>query len=127
MSLKARELRLGNLITSDGDVFVVNRIDEEFVHAGAYIISKLGLDNVDYGIPLSEEWLMKFGFEDKRGYEFPSYRKGLLLVYGRPNNEWIYIVGKGMTAFESDPKPLYVHQLQNLYFALTGEELTIKE
>ena len=76
-------------------------------------------------IPLTEEWLLKFGFEKSGG--------GLYLTY--ETFEMYYINGVlGLSARVSDPnegyidtKIKYVHQLQNLHFALTGEELTIKE
>ncbi len=53
-------------------------------------------------IPLTEEWLVKFE------------QKDLDLFILEIEVNW-------------NIKIKYVHQLQNLYFALTGEELTIKE
>ena len=66
-------------------------------------------------IPLTEEWLLKLGFERdnqanwklKSGYhwiEIYSYH--------------VYINGQQVVLIE------YVHQLQNIWFALTGKELT---
>ena len=68
-------------------------------------------------IPLTEEWLLKFGFEysdlngDSGLWKIPPFQ-----IYGK-YNQFIY-------DYKLDVN--YVHQLQNLYFALTGEELTIK-
>ena len=70
-------------------------------------------------IPLTEEWLLKFGFE----------RSGL---YNVKDEVYVYDeYGLTDTGFEyrfnyTQIKLKYVHQLQNLYFALTGEELTFK-
>jgi hypothetical protein len=70
-------------------------------------------------IPLTEEWLEKNGFERKglNGYLtiFTPCGKGLVF---KDN----YFIFAGVT-IETPIK--YIHQLQNLYFALTGEELTI--
>ena len=76
-------------------------------------------------IILTEEWLYKFGFEengvDKKENE--KYRKywseGKFDVY-----KIISFYLDNNKSHEPDIK--YVHQLQNLYFALTGEELTLK-
>jgi len=83
-------------------------------------------------IPLTEEWLLKFGFElYESGYYFPY----------KINNQWekdnwyfcanyrynqIDICHRGNlgSLIRFDIK--YVHQLQNLYFALTGTELEVK-
>ena len=66
-------------------------------------------------IPLTEEWLLRFGMDEAlNGWwckdEVFSYREGYA---GLGTNRWTQIQ--------------HVHQLQNLYFALTGQELTIKE
>jgi hypothetical protein len=78
-------------------------------------------------IPLSEEWLVKFGFKKtvevtwSFGYEkeYNVYRKEDLTYNGIQAAWWYNGLLKN--------QPEFVHQLQNLYFALTGSELTIKE
>ena len=74
-------------------------------------------------IPLTEEWLSKFGFikeviiED--GITYNHYYNGNPIeLYGY--DAQIYF-DKGW-----DTELKYVHQLQNLNFALTGNELNIK-
>ena len=68
-------------------------------------------------IPLTEEWLERFGFEysdlngDSGLWKIPPFQ-----IYGK-YNQFIYEYALDVN---------YVHQLQNLYFSLTGEELTIK-
>ena len=73
-------------------------------------------------IPLTEEWLLKFGleFEDDLsqfikvlGYDFGEFILHPLVRGG-------YLFSEGSI----DKYIEHVHQLQNLYFALTGEELT---
>jgi hypothetical protein len=110
--MKASELRIGNWVR-----------DEE----GYYQIKGEHLDEDNFPtiqtweIQLTEEWLLKFGFEKKMAWTFAKPLSGnLVLVY--------YLGEKGCSiGFKnySDFSCEYAHQLQNLYFALTGEELTI--
>jgi hypothetical protein len=83
-------------------------------------------------IPLTEEWLLKFGFENSAiGYEYAiELDKTLQLI--DVNNEYYpqLIQAPEFSSMESQIIGLnlikYLHQLQNLYFALTNEELTMK-
>jgi len=90
-------------------------------------------------IPLTEEWLEKFGFEWKSEnktwrieYRIPFVDDGKRIAIHVWEDEVMGIWG--VTLWEvvpiDDVTPTvikYVHQLQNLYFALTGQELTIKQ
>ncbi len=65
-------------------------------------------------IPLTEEWLLKFGFEfDGMFYQFNKHQIRLI---GEEVPYWID------SSYITNIK--HVHQLQNLYFALTNKELT---
>ena len=74
-------------------------------------------------IPLTEEWLLKFGgIKDVEGVAYIKLYKGYDLR--------LYIVANGVqetkgisTPFSNFTHIKHVHQLQNLYHALTGEEL----
>ncbi len=136
--MKARELRIGNLVEVFKDTYYpIVGISIE----NAYVSNKMGVLHCSYielePIPLTEEWLLKMGFEEggihyKGTYHFPSTKKYIVtplhdkitslstLVSVIPNNDF---EGGRVNLVCVD----YVHQLQNLYFALTGEELTIKE
>lgn len=128
--MKSNELRIGNWYHfADNDGIVYRRVKEiklnEFGLFGDY-------DGVNFGIcqpiPLNEEWLVKFGFEYSAFYSNYKIKAGeywnSIQFY---EGEWNY------NSDDSDAGCYYlttikhVHQLQNLYFALTGEELTIKE
>lgn len=74
-------------------------------------------------IPLTEEWLFKFGF-DKPAYSICGDIFHLTKWDKNPL-DWCVAMNKNNAIIVE--KLQYVHQLQNLYFALTGEELTIKE
>lgn len=66
-------------------------------------------------IPLTEEWLLKFGYK-KAGSNFWNLGHIVWECY-----DGIFICDKNGIGIKS------VHQLQNLYFALTGMELTLKK
>ena len=112
--MKANELRIGNLVNkittrdNDADLTIVNAEDIFNVSA-----------DIDFYEPilLTEYWLYTFGFKktEHKYYYFISlfecyFNKELdVLINGYKSSLFISIK--------------YVHQLQNLYFALTGEEL----
>ena len=66
-------------------------------------------------IPLTEEWLLKLGFKyflDTKIYAIDNF-----FIEKEPDNKIAVMYDYLNKSVE------YVHQLQNLYFALTGEEL----
>ena len=82
-------------------------------------------------IPLTEEWVLKFGFEREGNINWwnmpkeSSYKAHHLMEMV---NAWTWFIDFDDTG---DNTHLvsgfnYVHQLQNLYFALTNTELEIK-
>jgi len=113
--MKASELRIGNLVYQGVDDLEVVEVkcSIDFLISLERVINALCLKP----IPLTEEWLVKFGFK-KIGVNYEL------------NEFVIFTDRKGRLKYRSHPYdvPLYhVHQLQNLYFALRPEELTIKE
>jgi len=116
----ANELRIGNWVTGeDGKAISIYAIDEDGVNG--CVNPNDGLEilyNAAEPIPLTEDWLVKFGFEKRFGNEFWK------------NNMEFDINTIGKVRFHWSQKVTYVdsvHQLQNLYFALTGTELNFKE
>jgi hypothetical protein len=75
-------------------------------------------------IPLTEDWLIRLGFEQAMNGWFCK-KEYLWLRQYKLNNQWFAGVN-GIGDIDCT-RIDYVHQLQNLYFALTGEELTIKQ
>lgn len=74
------------------------------------------------GIPLTEELLVKAGFENKHnGSYFELNGIGLIIGYAVDGS---FVTGNSFGSRHCHF--WYLHQLQNLYFALTGTELTIK-
>lgn len=126
MKVTRNELRLGNLLDFEGEVCIVREIDS----SGAVVLFNNNEEDwIDLfqfsGIPLTEEWLLKFGFEEAKNI-IPIYNLGLISIYLESDS-----YPEGMVYFNSwciiKKKPKYVHQLQNLYFALTGEELVLSK
>lgn len=115
--IKASELRIGNYVQG-----ITSRVK--------YKIDINNLKDVDAfkGIPLTNEILEKVGF-----------------VKGKPQSSGFYGYSNGVVMLDNDfslslfdgrmddpetkeycPEIKYLHQLQNLYFALIGEELNVK-
>ena len=130
--MKASELRIGNLIfTHKEEIIVVKGIDTE-----GLILFKEDQNIFDFKckpIPLTEEWLINFGMEYTDG--FSSSRRLYFNNHEYDLSQVTYNEKEGLLRFSNGhpkgtsliPHIKYVHQLQNLYFALTGEELTIKD
>ena len=138
--INSNEVRRGSLVQYDNRIFEIDTISEEYptLNTEEFGIGVVDWNNIE-GIPLTEEWLLKFGFEQNVDGEFFFCLKengsGILKINaiyddndGRINvclslddksNEdcfafWICDIEKVTN----------VHTLQNLYFALTGTELT---
>ena len=117
--MKANELRIGNYV----EVFVSFCLikEEQVIDIMCDSINTKSHENMTFDyiepIPLTEEWLNRFGFRKSGIYWFDSHDE--LLSYSFKKNT--IAIGRMGIYFEN--KIHYVHQLQNLYFALTGEEL----
>jgi hypothetical protein len=122
--MKASELRIGNYFKGIR-VGIVKSIftthftveDENGIQLGNSI-----QDNFQ-PIPLTEEWLLKFGFEKDEEYDNTFNR--YISVFNGFTTITIDISANVLLLDNMEIKLHFVHQLQNLYFALTGEELTL--
>lgn len=136
--MKAEELRIGNIVFADAmsellnEPMVIGGISYEvFLGECAYVSSKYneGGSNLLHRhpicimrpIPVTEDILLKCGFK----VVHPEYKD----IYAIRNIE--YLVGCGdksgmhWNGYQL-PKTKYLHQLQNAYYAITGEELQVK-
>ncbi len=112
--INKQELRLNNWVQYNGEYCKINSLTNHYSEIANkedkfVITSHIALTP----IPLTEDILLKCGFEKAlNGWwdkdEIFSYRDG---YFGFGTNRHTKID--------------YLHQLQNLYFALTGEELKI--
>jgi hypothetical protein len=75
-------------------------------------------------IPLTEEWLVKFGFQnDDDDWLIDIDDRNCIHINLKKKRTLLESYDGLLTVKNIE----YVHFLQNLYFALTGEELTLKE
>jgi hypothetical protein len=112
--MEVKDLRVGNYVhaTTAG-----NQGEGLVVHS---IKDGRDIDNVHWYFPieLTEDWLLRFGFEKNitiGGYFF--YLNGVRIDL---------IMGDFKLLGEDKCGLVYVHQLQNLFFAHKGEELIFK-
>jgi hypothetical protein len=107
--MKANELRIGNwLQDSKGRFYQVNIDDLVY-------ISEVGTKSKP--IPITEEWLLRFGFEKYSGWDGQ--------IYWRKKEMDLLVTNQG---FEMPSGKIceFVHILQNAYFFTELEELTLK-
>ena len=123
--IKANDLRIGNWVTdyygSNGTLVSIHKGGSYRVEVDE-TITAWGEENIK-GIPLTPEILEKCGFEKSSdpygGYLSQQLENGKLRI-AQDDNGFYHDAGF------SKPRINHLHQLQNLYFALTGTELTIK-
>jgi hypothetical protein len=140
--MDAKELRLGNLVygVSDRIETIVGLTDTKITaYAGSLTASAMEFEAEHFNpISLTEEWHTKFGCY-KNGFHSFEYkindRKKIIF-----SGDYIYLrdiqdmsnkesVGDDICVLWNNDirrREIFVHEWQNLYFALTGEELKHK-
>ena len=144
--MKANELRIGNYVEKGIPQRVLSiSVNKDSLNGGdfdvyEFVNTEIYPNELLYAsefnpIPLTEEWLLKFGFEKhNESNDYPTCNNNDICYV----NPYSYLEGTYYVSLGNDPMfammcygglkyIYYVHSLQNLYFALTGEELTIKE
>ncbi len=120
--MDSKQLRIGNhvMYTDQFGKYVdqIRVLNEEYCqldnHGARFDYS--GLEPV----PLTEDWLMKFGATKRIVSEWDYHLKvGAVKIYFRKNISWY----SELEGIYLGSHIQYVHQLENLYFALTGNEL----
>lgn len=133
--IKRAELRTGNLFHNNLGAISILFVRE--IREDAIIGKELdGVFNGSFdeedisGVPLTEEWMLKFGFENVDDeIDFSQWRINddiPFQIFGNGSDKQEPF--KYAYEFNHEEKTIeikYVHQLQNLYFALTGNELTL--
>ena len=128
--MKSTELRIGNFIyynnnPESNEIYDVVRVNLNDIHSLQLKID--GEIDWRYGvIPLDEQWFEKFGGIKSEDYDDCYTIRGMRWTYNFFKNDnygddpyWTCEQVIGITHIE------YVHQLQNLFFALSGEELEL--
>lgn len=118
--MKAEELRIGNYVYASGEITKVTDVLEKGINYGIYDVY-YDLEDLQ-PIELTEEILLKCGFEKHSTNPFWFRKKQICIsLVGS-----IELISWGMQIFKIDLKVKHLHQLQNLYFALTNEELNVQ-
>lgn len=129
--MDAQELRIGNIIYSpakggSGYTYVTHRIINDLASH---------TQPLNYApIPLTEDWLLKFGFEKKTDENYMSgdmYNWIFRLHNVDEEDIWLsktfVLKCNQIRIYTPQVRIKYVHQLQNLFFVLAGKELKLKE
>lgn len=120
------ELRIGNWVQRIGYPLKVTGIKgtDVWVDGNGVELEYYIYDGIN-PIPLTEEWLVGFGFEPIMGNVFAKWldRWEGRLIFIDPTLRFYGIEQNGSILFTSGNNFNKVHELQNLYFALTGDEL----
>lgn len=137
--IKANELRIGNIIEVEGEYITLSNLKEnhfcwviKVTEQGQKIYNPY-LPYTDDRVkptPLTEELLLKCGakylgfideFEDVKEY---CLGNGITIDWHIHSDECSVFYNNSCVSYYDDNE-IKLHQLQNLYFALTGEELEI--
>jgi hypothetical protein len=106
--METKELRLGNYVSNGENVMLV---DCHTIYDNTEIFNGLK------PIPLTSYWLVKFGFEENSTSFTNSIGFPCIVKLKKQSNYLFY----------DSIQIKHVHQLQNLYFALTDKELQINK
>lgn len=123
--IQANELRIGNLVNSknDGIISITNISEKSVAVSEAHCYNHIPVEFIS-PIQLTEEWLLKFGFKKRKNRHLFHWENKIVISEYKDEFENFFYPKTGYDIrFSNEIK--YVHQLQNLYFALTGAELTV--
>ncbi len=143
--ISAKDLRIGNIISDEwGTIIEVEDINNEGINlfidndgnypelAETWIEPEYTFDKL-FGLPLTEQNLPKLGI--KKQYQENPFEEGKYTLNEDGSRYYSWVKGCFNLEMDKDGKfmfevyshyiPLdYVHQLQNLFYLLTNEELT---
>ena len=123
--MKKEELMYGNKLLFLNEVVAfshISQIREDGIFWIKTIEPKIDSKSFHFKpIPITEEWLLKFGFVQSQDID---------TIFGLKLNDFWYInefqIRNNFNSILLDFELKYVHQLQNLHFALTGTHLKLK-
>lgn len=124
MPVNPKDILKGSVLCFEGQAQIVKAVSEFIMFEGRK--EWIGGSMIN-GEPLSEVWLERFGFE----YRPDTVPKRWNKKMAGQNSTWYLYEGlDGIISFSPFEwnhtlKLEYVHQLQLLHFALTGEHLTV--
>lgn len=126
--MKLQDLRIGNIFDYHGQQVEVMAINESYAEFGYFkdriAFSRAFISDFPNPIKLTEEILIKFGFEevDSDWYDFNNIgvnfrlKRMLYITIDKHDNE----------IYHELPFKDFLHDFQNLIYCITGEELKFK-
>jgi hypothetical protein len=121
--MKAKDYRIGNLVEYDDRVFEIHSIADTYPTINT---SEFGIGVVEWynikPIKITEEWLLGMGFRKDNETDYRwllNYNSSDIFAYDIDDNTI------SVSETWEFGKRMYVHELQNLFYALTKEELKI--
>ena len=134
--IEARELRIGNLVTDEfydsfKTIIEVDSISDRGINlfieddgnypecAQTWIEPERRFDTI-FGIPLTEEWFLKFGFK-QNSFSLNFENDTRISIYKEKN---CFIAQIDNTVIKEIK---YVHEWQNIFYDFTNEELTLNK
>ena len=121
--MTAEELRIGNyVLDEENKVRLVTELSRALIRTSFDLIL---LASEVKPIPLTEEILLKCGFEINGKYYRSKYIQDSIKLIYYFNQRVLYFKYKGeFSPMIQIPRAIEsLHELQNIYYALTGEEL----
>ncbi len=124
-----KELRIGNIVTDGLSDVTVSEIENYFfsgkLHDGEEkYIGRFSYDKIQ-PIPITGDRIQLLGFETENGYWFILLNRNTFLIWDAVGDAAAELSLVGMSDSYPLPDIKYIHQLQNLYFALTNKELKL--
>jgi len=124
--IQANELRYGNKVMFLGEI--VTFIGIESIRIDNVFWAKIKETNVlaksihFNPIPITEEILLKCGFKGRPDFIW----RGSIGILIRDGKYYLALKDLSNVQFKSIIELKYLHQLQNLYYSITNEELNIE-
>jgi len=111
------DLRIGNSVMYDNRIFQISAITDEFplLNTAEFGIGVVDWNNI-HPIPITEEALVKMGFEKDLREVLNEIYKLNKFSYNTKSKIWYYKWNR----IEID----FIHQLQNIIYTLTQTELS---
>jgi hypothetical protein len=130
--MNAKDFRIGNIVQSDGKILIIDRIvsgNIDKVQAGAVGFYLNNCEPEDIFVALTPEWLERLGWRYYNGKNDGDMTMDTNVKIDIDFIDGVIMIKshyEGHSHYRAMPWVKNVHQLQNMFFALSGEELEIK-
>ena len=117
--IQENELRIGNLVQDSFGLIEISIRGQSYFNNEDNNLGTIEFASIYKPIPLTEEWLLKFGFVSNPYQD--RYEKYYLHIQCNKTKGYLELW------IDLLPHIKYVHQLQNLCYLMFNEELTISQ